>query len=147
MMTFEAFAADTGTALKTTRIHSRPGVLTDYEHQPYPDLHEQQTKPKHWLCLLTTRDSDHAYCFAYTQGSAHRKAPTVEDVLDSLRCDLTTLDEGDIADQLIAFADTTNANGIRDGLRALRACEQERDDLTQAFGYKWLRGLLDCDAL
>lgn len=82
-MDAKAFAAKHGLSLETVRVFGNPNASENWPVEQHW---------RHWQFRLSTKDGRHMIGF-FSQGAAHKKPPTMADVLDCLRSDAFTLQE------------------------------------------------------
>jgi hypothetical protein len=81
----------------------------------------------------------------YTQGSAHKKLPTLEEILNSLHLDIAEVSDS------FGFKYWAESMGLSDdSIKALaiyEACQKEREQLEHTLGLEFINDLFECEAL
>ena len=89
----------------------------------------------HWRCVLAN-EADHRMTVPFSQGSAHRKPPTVEDVLDCLASDSAGVENArdfwDWAEEYGYLGGT--GEDARKAERTYKACVRQSEGLKELVG-------------
>lgn len=117
----------------SVRVNSRPDELSDWGKDS-----------RHWEVTLTyldeyTRKNLSIY---FTQGSAHTKRPTAEDVLVSVLMDVQGIEDQNFLDW------AGNMGYSDDSIKALKiyeACMKEQKDIKEWLGQEKYNEFLECE--
>lgn len=147
----EKFMKDNQLSFRAVRVASRPDGLGDIFPASGPMVNESWAKVenknrRHFRVEFRTLANDFALVTFFSQGSAHKEAPTAAEVLECLANDASAYDNGsDVLEFALELGyDLSTTEGVNRCRRVYAACEKSHNDLSALLGDA-INGLLHRD--
>ena len=122
-MTVAEFVAEHGITMTAERVPENPNMAAD---------DKWNAQASHWFCTFSSNTMKHGLKSYFSQGAAHTKPPTAEDVLDCLASDASGVENArsfdDWADEYGYDADSRKAE------RTYNLCCKQTDNLRTFLG-------------